>query len=947
MAELKNAILVFTALALFFSFGVQVHALPFISTWNTSANSSGSSNVTSIALPLYSGGSYNFSVNWGDGSALGRVVAYNSVNATHNYNSSGIYTVSINGSVSGFRFNNAGDRLKISNVIQWGDLNVGNNNGYFSGCSNLVSNATDALNLTGTTDFSSMFQNAFLFNGNLSGWNVSKVITMVSTFQGATSFNQNLSTWSTSNVTSMLSMFSGATAFNGDISSWNTGKVLSMSGMFQGASSFNSPIGSWNTSLVTSMANMFNGATAFNQSLSLWNTANVNTMANMFNLDTAFNSDISSWNTGKVTTFASMFQGATSFNSPMNSWNTTSATTIGNMFNGAIAFNQPIGSWNTINVVTMGGMFNGATAFNQPIGSWIVSNVTSMLSLFLNAVSFNQNLGNWDTGKVTSIDNLFRNASSFNGNVSNWNLSSLSSTSESVFSGATAFNQPIGGWDVSRMVSFNSWFANAVSFNQPLNSWNTMGATGMGGMFSGATTFNQNLSNWNVSKVTNMIGMLSGTNLSTQNYDSLLNGWLAYAPLKNNTIFDAGTVKYSSNAQASRNVYISNYHWSIFDGGLWGSPVWTGNASNVVLSYSPSIHSKFNITWSGSTAMSSVLFESNYSGVPTNYTMQNLAGNVYNYSVILSAGSFYWRSFANDSNNQWGMSDTWQFYVSPIQQSNLSVSYPTDVFESGNYFIFANYTNGTSFIHNASVVICYTFDTPACENMTELSNGYYFNFTFAGNVGGLVPFNVTASKFPFQNQSSQFFVSFFDANLKVRFWTDLNMTVPYFNSFMWVYAKPKCDFWSQSAYLGFYTTCNSTYMHAPYVNGTAEIHIWTPDTYELYLVDGTVSWANSSSLPSVASYEHWMKFDEIVISSSGNTTKDYFWNTTIDGQYPIFSNVDWNFWLSVGGIIILIVVAFVVALLSENGIASAFVIVLVYILLKLFHILTGAIFWIF
>ena len=37
-------------------------------------------------------------------------------------------------------------------------------------------------------------------------------------------------------------MFEGATAFTGDISKWEVSKVVSMDGMFQGATSFNSGI---------------------------------------------------------------------------------------------------------------------------------------------------------------------------------------------------------------------------------------------------------------------------------------------------------------------------------------------------------------------------------------------------------------------------------------------------------------------------------------------------------------------------------------------------------------------------------------------------------------------------------------------------------------------------------------------------------------------------------
>jgi surface protein len=56
----------------------------------------------------------------------------------------------------------------------------------------------------------------------------------------------------------------GATNFNGNIGGWDTSKVTDMSNMFNGASAFNGNIGGWNTRSVTDMSRMFDGASAFN-----------------------------------------------------------------------------------------------------------------------------------------------------------------------------------------------------------------------------------------------------------------------------------------------------------------------------------------------------------------------------------------------------------------------------------------------------------------------------------------------------------------------------------------------------------------------------------------------------------------------------------------------------------------------------------------------------------
>ena len=60
------------------------------------------------------------------------------------------------------------------------------------------------------------------------------------------------------------------TPFNGNISGWNVSKVINMDSMFFSADDFNQDISSWNVSSVNNMANMFNGANSFDQNLGEW-----------------------------------------------------------------------------------------------------------------------------------------------------------------------------------------------------------------------------------------------------------------------------------------------------------------------------------------------------------------------------------------------------------------------------------------------------------------------------------------------------------------------------------------------------------------------------------------------------------------------------------------------------------------------------------------------------
>jgi surface protein len=250
--------------------GSAVSAFVFgIDTANISA---GSSTSTQFKLPLTTSTGLDAVVDWGD-STTDTITVYNAAEVTHTYASSGTYTISITGTLPGFRFVNAGDKLKIINISSWGVLNI-TTNSVFRGCTNLTCSATDAPRII-STSLVSTFLSCTNFNGNIGNWDVSAVTNMASMFHTATAFNQNIGSWNTGAVTNMSNMFNGATAFNQNIGSWDVSAVTNMASMFNGATAFNnggsSSIGNWNTSLVTDMNRVFNGATAFNQNIGAWN----------------------------------------------------------------------------------------------------------------------------------------------------------------------------------------------------------------------------------------------------------------------------------------------------------------------------------------------------------------------------------------------------------------------------------------------------------------------------------------------------------------------------------------------------------------------------------------------------------------------------------------------------------------------------------------------------
>ena len=186
----------------------------FVANWDTREVSSGSSNYFQVKLPIYNGGTYNFTADWGDGTSS-TITAWNQAEVTHTYSVAGAYTVKLRGIINGWRFVNDGDRLKIGDVAQWGTLKVGNLGRYFWGCNKLnASTVSDQLDISGITDMSRFFFNCFAFTSDLSAWNVSNVTDMANMFYNCYAYNSSMSSWDISNVLNLTGFMQGKSTAN-------------------------------------------------------------------------------------------------------------------------------------------------------------------------------------------------------------------------------------------------------------------------------------------------------------------------------------------------------------------------------------------------------------------------------------------------------------------------------------------------------------------------------------------------------------------------------------------------------------------------------------------------------------------------------------------------------------------------------------------------------------
>jgi hypothetical protein len=258
----------------------------FTFTVNTSI--AGSSGVGKFQLPLVSSLPLNAVVDWGDRTS-DTITTFNQAERLHTYAIPGVYTIRISGALSGWRFNNGGDILKMSSISSWGSLNITVDGGFY-GCTNLTCSAIDAPIIT-TTTLENYFRNCQSFNANIGTWDVSGVSNLDSLFRFATSFNNgqsaSINNWNVSNVTIMSDLFR-ETQFNQPLNNWDVSNVQLMDFMFYFAP-FNQIIGGWDTSSVTTVREMFKGAAAFNQDIGAWNVSNVNIFTEFMQFKTNLN----------------------------------------------------------------------------------------------------------------------------------------------------------------------------------------------------------------------------------------------------------------------------------------------------------------------------------------------------------------------------------------------------------------------------------------------------------------------------------------------------------------------------------------------------------------------------------------------------------------------------------------------------------------------------------
>lgn len=195
-----------------------------------------------LTVELVFTGAANVLVRWGDGTTD----KYTTIGTkTHTYATSGVYTVDITGSLTGFG-GTVTPRPELTKCLSFGSLGLQSLRQAFLNCVNLTV-VPSTLPAT--------------------------VTVLEETFYGASAFNQNIGGWDVSNVTTMFRLFA-STNFDQDIGGWDLSAGPTLSYMFENNPSFNQNIGGWDVSGVSFMQSMFSNASSFNQNLSSWCVGN-------------------------------------------------------------------------------------------------------------------------------------------------------------------------------------------------------------------------------------------------------------------------------------------------------------------------------------------------------------------------------------------------------------------------------------------------------------------------------------------------------------------------------------------------------------------------------------------------------------------------------------------------------------------------------------------------
>jgi len=161
-----------------------------------------------FTIPCQDFGTFDAGIEWGDG-GVSSITAYNDSALTHTYAVAGDHIVRIRGTFPNIFFNDGGDKLKVTKVLNLGQVGWERLDEAFYGCSNMTEFTVGTADISAVTNMSNMFNNcSSLTSLDVSSFNTSLTTNMNAMFRDCSSLTSlDVSSFDTSSVGNMVSMF--------------------------------------------------------------------------------------------------------------------------------------------------------------------------------------------------------------------------------------------------------------------------------------------------------------------------------------------------------------------------------------------------------------------------------------------------------------------------------------------------------------------------------------------------------------------------------------------------------------------------------------------------------------------------------------------------------------------------------------------------------------------
>jgi hypothetical protein len=166
-------------------------------------------------------------------------------------------------------------------------------------------------------------------------------------------------------------------------------------------------------------------------------------------------------------------------------------------------------------------------------------------------------------------------------------------------------------------------------------------------------------------------------------------------------------------------------------------PQWSGNATypSSPISYQPGQFYRFNVTWQDpNSAVSVVLIEQNFTTLNSNLenkTMFNQSSEYYFNVLDLPAGTYVWRSYANNTDNYFNFTSQWTYIIN--KASTLTKLYLNDS-ESDKSYNKSEIVNITATTNISSLIVSLYANYTGKLEYVNSNIGMTYNFTNTSNL---------------------------------------------------------------------------------------------------------------------------------------------------------------------------------------------------------------------